>query len=136
MSNKITHSGVITDIGQQRLTVRIVQTAACAICKANGHCTTSESAEKLIDVYMADTDGRRMGEQVTVSTDVRSGFRAVTWGFGFPLALMTGTLVIVMLLTGREAWAALASIGALIPYYISLYLLRHKIRSQLSFYIE
>ena len=45
-------------------------------------------------------------------------------------------LVLVLLLTGNEGWAALGALVALVPYYIILWLLRDKMREQLAFRIE
>ena len=66
MSNKIKHSGVVENILGDSVQVRIVQTSACAACKVAGYCNASESKEKLVDVYHADTRNLRVGDVVTV----------------------------------------------------------------------
>jgi sigma-E factor negative regulatory protein RseC len=136
MEDRITHSGVIEKIGERCITVRIDQTAACAGCKVSGHCNASEHKEKLIEIYGHDGTQRHVGEQVMVSADVSTGYRAVGWGFGIPLVLIIAVLFTVHLLTGNDGLAALAGLAALIPYYIILYLLRHKIRERLTFQID
>lgn len=133
MNNIITHSGVIDKIDGRHITVRIVQTSACSACKASGYCNASETKVKLVDVYDSDTGGRRVGDAVTISADVNTGYRAVAWGFGIPLVIFMATIFAVYLLTGDDALAALLGIASLIPYYILLYLLRNKIRERLTF---
>jgi sigma-E factor negative regulatory protein RseC len=57
-------------------------------------------------------------------------------GFGIPLLLLMGVLLAVLRWIGDEGMAALASLGALVPYYIVLWLLRDRIRQKVSFRIE
>ena len=45
-------------------------------------------------------------------------------------------LVAVLWLTGNEATAGLSALGALLPYYAVLYLLRNRHREQFAFDIE
>lgn len=136
MSNVITHSGIVERIDGDHITVRIVQASGCASCQLAGHCHASESREKLVDVYHAHAARHRVGDAVTVSTDVRTGYRAVAWGFGVPLAVLVATIFGVRALTDNEGLAALAGLAMLTPYYIVLYLLRDKLREKFSFRIE
>ena len=136
MSNKISHPGVIDRIEGDCVKVRIIQTSACAACKVASHCNASESKEKLVDVFGCDTAKYSTGQEVVVSASKEVANRALLLGFGIPLLLMVAVLLIVLRCTGDEGIAALASLGALIPYYILLWLLRDSIRQQVSFRIE
>ena len=136
MSNKISHSGVIERIEGDCVKVRIVQTSACAACKVASHCNASESKEKIVDVICCDTAKYATGQEVVVSASKEVANRALLLGFGVPLLLMIAALLIVLRWTGDEGIAALASLGALIPYYVILWLLRDSIRQQVSFRIE
>jgi len=136
MENNISHSGVIESIESGCVHVRIVQTSACAACKVAGYCNASESKEKVVDVYCADSSAYTVGQTVTVMASRRVAARALLLGFGLPLVVLVAVLVIILLLTGNEMWAALGGLLALTPYYGVLYLLRDRIRSQLSFWIE
>jgi sigma-E factor negative regulatory protein RseC len=53
-----------------------------------------------------------------------------------PFLLMVLTLVVVLLLTGSEVKAGLLSLGVLVPYYLSVWMLRDRIGQQVSFYLE
>jgi sigma-E factor negative regulatory protein RseC len=136
MSNKISHSGIIDNIEGNCIKVRIVQTSACASCKVASHCNASESKEKMIDVFCDSVAEYKIGQQVTVSTSGQVAAKALLWAFGVPFVLLMVVLVLVLLLTGNEGWAALGALVALVPYYIILWLLRDKMREQLAFRIE
>ena len=136
MSTKISHSGVIERISTGQVQVRIVQTSACAACKVASYCNAAESKEKLIDVF-CDTSScnYQVGQQVTVMTSGAVAAKALLWGFGLPCVFLVSVLVVVLLLTSSEGLAALCALAALIPYYFVLWLLRDRMRDELSFQI-
>ena len=136
MSNKIKHSGVVENILGDSVQVRIVQTSACAACKVAGYCNASESKEKLVDVYHADTHNLRVGDVVTVTASTQVAAQALLLGFGLPFVVLVAVLIAVLLITGNEGAAALSGLGALVPYYAVLFLFRNRIRDKLSFSIE
>ncbi len=136
MTNKIKHPGIVESIGEGCVSVRIVQSSACSACKVAGHCHASESKEKIVEVDMADTVGYHVGDRVVVAADTSVGFRASLYGYLLPLLLMVATLVVVLLASRQEAFAALSALAVLIPYYIGLYLFRSRLKGSLSFAIE
>jgi sigma-E factor negative regulatory protein RseC len=136
MSNKIKHSGVVEKIMDDCIQVRIVQTSACAACKVAGYCNASESKEKLIDVYHADSHRLNVGDAVTVTASTEVAAHALLLGFGLPFVVMVAVLVVVLQTTGNEGRAALSGLLALVPYYAVLYLFRNRLRDKLSFSIE
>ena len=136
MSDKISHLGVVDSIEGDCVKVRIVQTSACAACKVASHCHASESKEKMVDVFCCDSAKYAMGQEVTVWASREVANRALLLGFGIPLLLLMGVLLAVLRWIGDEGMAALASLGALVPYYIVLWLLRDRIRQKVSFRIE
>ena len=136
MSNKIKHSGVVEKIMDDCIQVRIVQTSACAACKVAGYCNTSESKEKLIDVYHAGSHRLNVGDAVTVTASTEVAAHALLLGFGLPFVVMVTVLVVVLQTTGSEGRAALSGLLALVPYYAVLYLFRNRLRDKLSFSIE
>lgn len=136
MSNKKSHPGVVDSIEGDCVKVRIVQTSACAACKVAAHCNASESKEKLVDVFGCDTAKYATGQEVVVSASREVANRALLLGFGLPLLLLIGVLLMVLRWTGDEGMAAMASLGVLVPYYIVLWLLRDSIRQRVAFRIE
>lgn len=136
MSTKISHSGVIERIEPDKVQVRIVQTSACAACKVAGYCSAAESKEKLIDVFgETATRNLQVGQQVTVTTSGVVAAKALLWGFGLPFVLLVSVLIIVLIVTSSEGLAALCALAALVPYYFVLWLLRNRMRDELSFQI-
>ena len=96
----------------------------------------SESKEKLVDVYHADTRNLRVGDVVTVTASTQVAAQALLLGFGLPFVVLVAVLIAVLLITGNEGAAALSGLGALVPYYAVLFLFRNRIRDKLSFSIE
>ena len=137
MSNKIKHSGIVDRVEEGCVTVRILQTSACAQCKIAGHCNSSESKEKIIEVRSTDsTRHLKVGDTVTVMESVHVAISALLVGFGLPLLVLLVILFSVYAATGRETFAAVCAIGALIPYYIVVWLFRGYLHDRMLFEIE
>ena len=136
MNSKISHSGVVEKVSEGRVVVRILQTSACAGCKIAGHCNASESKEKLVEVRSDRAAAYSEGQPVVVSASREVANRALLLGFGVPFVVLVGVLFVVLRLTGDEAVAALSGLGALVPYYLLLWLLRRQIGRRVSFEIE
>lgn len=137
MSSKIKHSGVIDDISEKCVKVRILQTSACAHCKIAGHCNSTDSKEKVIDIYnVPDSWILNTGDQVVVTATTGMAANALLLSFGIPLIIMIAALIIINILTSDETFAALGSIVALAPYYAVLYMNREKLKSKITFEIE
>ncbi len=136
MRSNISHSGVVESVEDGCVHVRIVQTSACAACKVAGYCNASESKEKLVDVYTADTQRYSVGQAVTVMASRQVAAHALLLGFGLPFLVLVGVLVVVLQMTGNELWAALAGLLSLAPYYLLLYFFHNRLRDKLSFWIE
>ncbi|MDE5948086.1 MAG: SoxR reducing system RseC family protein [Prevotella sp.] len=137
MSNRIKHSGVIESISDRSVRVRILQTSACAQCKIAGHCNSSESKEKLVDVYnVSDTSHLKVGDSVMVTASARVAASALLIGFGLPFIVLVAVILAVYVITADEALAGLCGLGALIPYYILVWMSREKLRVRMAFEIE
>ena len=96
MSNEIRHKGIVKAIEKDKITVQISQSSACAACKAAGHCSASESKEKIIDVYhVNDINTYRVGDAVDVIASQRIAINAVLLAFGIPFLIMISVIFIV-----------------------------------------
>ena len=136
MDNKIRHSGIIDSMSEGIVKVRILQTSACAACKVASHCNAAESKEKIVDVYTTETRRWVVGQTVTVSASRNVISHAMMLAFALPLLLMVVTLVTVMLWTGDEGKAGLASMAVLVPYFLMVWLFRDRIGRKISFSID
>ena len=136
MNQTIRHYGVIDSVEEGCVHVRIVQTSACATCKVASYCNAAESKEKIVDVYCDSVTAYKEGQSVVVTTSGQVAAKALLWAFGVPFILLMTVLVLVLVLTANEGWAALSALIALVPYYFILWLMRNKMREQLAFKIE
>ena len=137
MSNEIRHKGIVTAIEKDKITVQISQSSACAVCKAAGHCSASESKEKMIDVYhVNDIKTYHVGDTVDVIASQRIATNAVLLAFGIPFLIMITAIFITSRFTDNEAYMALAGLLSLIPYYVVLYFLRHRMTETFTFTVN
>ncbi len=136
MANTIEHQGIVENIEGTRLRVRIVQTSACASCKAKGSCSSADTKEKLIDVTMPGGASCRVGDHVWVVGELSMGVKAVLIAFVFPFLLLLAVLFGCMALWGDELPAALCALAVLVPYYFIVWLNKGRLSRTLSFSIR
>jgi sigma-E factor negative regulatory protein RseC len=137
MMNKISHTGIIETIKDECITVRILQTSACASCKVAGHCSASESKEKIVEVRDKKAAVRhKEGDSVIVAMSTQNGREAVLIAFAIPLVLMLVVLIGMRQLTENEGVMALVAVLSLVPYYFAVYLFRRKLAGKFAFVIE
>lgn len=137
MSTIIRHQGIIESLDGTHLRVKVIQTTACAACKIQSHCNASESKEKVIDVY--DKTAARQcqpGQTVTVTTEGTMAAHALLLGFGLPLLLMMVVFFAASALALGEGLSALLMLASLVPYYLIIWCLRHRIAKRIQFRIE
>ena len=83
-----------------------------------------------------DSQALKVGDSVVVIASHDVANWALLLGFGVPFLILVFVLVITLRFTNEEGFAALASLLALVPYYLLLYLFQDRIRQRLSFQIE
>jgi len=136
MTDIIKHKGLVEEVDGSHLVVRIVQTSACSACSLKGQCNSSESKEKLIDVYEVNAS-YQVGDEVVVCATTSMGMRAVFLAFGVPLFILLLALGITMRVTDGDAmFSALVGIVAMVPYYLIIYINKSKMNRTFSFTIE
>ena len=136
MTRTIEHFGIVENIRDFRISVRIVQTSACTTCSAKGYCSSADSKEKLIDVVEAEPYAYFIGQQVKIVGEASMGLKAVLLAFVFPFLLLVFSLFVCMYWLGNELYAALFSLIILIPYYIILSLNKERLKRRFSFTIK
>jgi sigma-E factor negative regulatory protein RseC len=103
--NRISHEGVITSMGEDRVTVKITSYAACSSCHAKGACHISGGKEeKLLHIPFAHPDFS-IGQKVRVILDRSLGFRALFLGYVLPFLLVLMVLI-AMTAAGSPEWMA------------------------------
>ena len=138
MNNNIKHLGIVESIDGSHVRVKILQSSACSSCSVKGHCNISETKEKIIDIHDKESaDCCSVGQEVMVCGTTSMGMKAVVLAFVLPFIVLLAALFVTMRVTdGDEAASALVSLCTLIPYYIIIYLLRHRISRTFSFTLE
>jgi positive regulator of sigma E activity len=135
LSSSIEHIGVVHEVNDSFLRVKIESRSACSSCNAKSLCNISEMEEKFIDVKNNAIE-YKIGEMVNVTLAESLGFKALFYGYIFPFVIMFLTLIISVNITNNEAMSAIASVIVLVPYYLSLYIFREKIKKQFTFIIK
>ena len=135
-NNTIKHLGIVENIQGSHLSVRIVQTSACAACSAKGHCSSADSKDKIIDIIDTAASSYRVGEKVMVIGETSMGMMAVVLAFIIPFVLLIFSLFLFMALMENELYSALLSLAILIPYYFILWLTKTRLKQKFSFTIK
>lgn len=136
MTNTIKHQGIVENIIGSHLSVRIIQTSACAACSVKGHCSSADSKEKVIDITDPSAASFQIGEQVMVIGETSMGMMAVVLAFVLPFVVLILSLFIFMTVLNDELYAALLSLALLIPYYYVLWLNKARLKQKFSFTIK
>ena len=135
-NNTIKHLGIVENIQGSHLSVRIVQTSACAACSVKGHCSSADSKDKIIDIIDTAAASYQVGENVMVVGETSMGMQAVALAFIIPFVLLIFTLFLFMALIENELYAALLSLAVLVPYYYILWLNKTRLKQKYSFTIK
>ena len=135
-NNTIKHLGIVENIQGSHLSVRIVQTSACAACSAKGHCSSADSKDKIIDIIDTAASSYQVGEKVMVVGETSMGMMAVVLAFIIPFVLLIFSLFLFTALMENELYSALLSLAILIPYYFILWLNKTRLKQKFSFTIK
>ncbi len=136
MSQTIEHTGVVERVEGRKATVRILQASACSACQAAKLCRSSESREKLVDVWLQPSQHFAAGQSVEIVGTTSQSLWAVLWAYALPLLILLVALFGFSSVLQNEGLAALLSLLLLLPYFFMLYVFRDRISRKLSFKIK
>ena len=138
MKETIAHQGVIESEEGRHVKVNILQVAACGECKARSLCASSESKEKIIDVYEDDAALKyKIGEQVMVCGALSMGKQAVRLAFGIPVVLIVVWMLVAMVWLKLGELMSVSILAVLLAaYFYILYLNKDRMAKQFAFWIE
>ena len=143
----IKHDGIIIALNEDGTAlVRIVQTSACAACKAKAMCASAESAEKEMTVVLLDDEQWAVGNEVEVMVQQKMGWKAVVLAYLLPFFVMLAVMFIgnELLAIGdgqlamgdgakREAVLGTVALCAMALYYLVLGMFKDKLQKEFSF---
>ena len=132
----ISHPGIVEKVDNGRVYVKILAQSACSSCHAKGACTVADMEEKVVEVVETGNREIHAGDQVMVSMKRKTGNLAVFLGYILPFLILFITLILMILITGKEGLSALIAAISLALYYIVIYLLRLKINSMFTFTLD
>lgn len=117
------------------ITVTITSSSACSACHAKGACTVADIQEKEIEIPQIKSH-YAPGQEVTVLFQESAGFKALFYGYLLPLLLVFSVLIVIFSVTNHEILSGLLSLGILVPYYITIYFFRDKLKKVFKFEVE
>ena len=142
----IKHDGIIIALNEDGTAlVRIVQTSACAACKAKAMCASAESAEKEMTVVLLGENGKvktennstqsyHVGDSVEVMVQQKMGWKAVVLAYLLPFFVMLAVIFMGNALWNvREEILGTAALCAMALYYIVLGLFKDRLQKEFSF---
>ena len=131
----IKHDGIIIALNEDGTAlVRIVQTSACAACKAKAMCASAESAEKEMTVMLLGDGQWAVGNEVEVMVQQKMGWKAVVLAYLLPFFVMLAVMFI-----GNAIWAVreeilgTVALCAMAVYYLVLGMFKDKLQKEFSF---
>ena len=131
----IKHDGIIIALNEDGTAlVRIVQTSACAACKAKAMCASAESAEKEMTVVLLGDEQWAVGNEVEVMVQQKMGWKAVVLAYLLPFFVMLAVMLI-----GNTIWAVreeilgTVALCAMAVYYLVLGMFKDKLQKEFSF---
>ena len=131
----IKHDGIIIALNEDGTAlVRIVQTSACAACKAKAMCASAESAEKEMTVVLFGDEQWAVGDTVEVMVQQKMGWKAVVLAYLLPFFVMLAVMFI-----GNAIWAVreeilgTVALCAMALYYLVLGMFKDKLQKEFSF---
>ena len=132
MEDMIRHNGIVLSTDGESARVEIVQTSACAACKARSMCMSAESQQKIIDARMAEP--MKPGDRVEVMVREHLAWRAVLLAYVLPFVVMLAVIVGLDYATDMsEAVVGTLSLCSIALYYIGLGMFKHRLQKQFSF---
>ena len=144
----IKHDGIIIALNEDGTAlVRIVQTSACAACKAKAMCASAESAEKEMTAVLLGDEQWTVGNEVEVMVQQKMGWKAVVLAYLLPFFVMLAVMFIGngLLAMGdgatgllgdeakREAVLGTVALCAMALYYLVLGMFKDKLQKEFSF---
>lgn len=132
----IKHWGTVTKVEPGQIVVTIQTVSACHSCDAKGACSVSDQKDREVVVNTLSGREFQIGQQVQVVLKSTAGFKAVIWAYLIPFFILLATLLVTDHSTGNQAMAGLLALGAVLLYYLALYLFRRPLASSFEITVD
>ena len=134
VEEEISHSGRVVEITPSEIIVEIVSESACSSCHAAAMCGMSEMKKKRISVPASS--GYETGDEVWVNLKRSMGMKAVWVAYACPLILLVAVILAASAAGAGEVVCGLSALLAVALYYLTIYLLRGRLKNEYTFYIK
>lgn len=136
MKEEVKHTGKVVSMTPGLTTVQIVSQSACSSCHAASLCGLSEYTEKAIQVPADPYAKYGVGDEVEVVLKASMGMKAVWIAYFLPLVVLLAVALGLIGLGVSELVSGLCGIAAVGLYYLGVWLLRDRLRSEYVFTIQ
>ena len=133
----IDHQGRITslDLGKSTVTVTLIEEADCGGCPAGKLCSNFSPDKNVVTVPVADISQYKVGDFVSVRGTERLHRKAIMLATVIPSLALLVVMIGIYLLTGSQLAACLCALGAMVIFFLGLFLMRHKLAHEFVFEI-
>ena len=131
----IEHQGRITAVNAAKgtVTVALTEDADCGECPAGKLCQNFTADKNTLEVAVAHPDRYRTGDFVTVRGTERLHRKAILIATVIPCLALLVVMIGIYLLTGSQLAACLSALGAMLVFFVGLYLMRNKLAHEFVF---
>lgn len=131
----IDDKGVVTavDMAARTITVRVLTDGDCGGCPAAKLCGVASADDKLTTLRVDSPSRFRTGMKVLLRGSERMHRRAIMLATVLPCICLIAIMVAVYLLTADQLAAALCGAGAMVLFYLVLWLMRDKVAHEFEF---
>ena len=136
MEHRVSHEGIVTEIDNNNIQIKILSKSACASCNIKTACNMSEMQEKIITIAAPKDKDLSVGQEVEISIALGQANKAVIFAYVIPSIILISMIFILNGFKIDEGINALISIGSLIPYYLILFLFKDKIKRNFEYEIH
>lgn len=126
----IAHRGKVKSVNGDVITVSIISESACASCKAQKVCSTSDMKEK--EITAKSSEPFAIGDEVDVIISQSTGYKAVFFAYILPVILIIALIIGIIRAGFSEGLAGVGAIILLFLYFFVLYLLRNKMNDKVK----
>lgn len=131
----IEHEGRVTYVDSEKgtVTVTLVEQADCGACPASKLCSNFSADKNVLTLQREDAAQYSVGEYVKVRGTERLHQKAILIATVIPTCAILIVMIGLYLLTGSQLVACLSALGAMVIFFVGLYLMRHKLAHEFSF---
>lgn len=133
----IEHQGRVTavDTDEGTVTVSLLEEADCGECPAGKLCTNFTPDKNIITVPVKNAADYKTGDFVKVRGTERLHRKAIMLATVIPSLALLIVMIGIYLLTGSQLAACLSALGAMIVFFVGLYLMRNRLAHEFVFEI-